>query len=294
MQLTTRIVLGRALGSAAWLGIWPVLATLASGKSITKTTSEFFQRRHEDWPWRKDAPGYIFRCTEDFLLASLMPDMDGKVSLDCGIADGSSAIKMYAPRKATFGLDVNYEKFASGDVWEAVEQPVGGSAYALPFKARSIDIIVLERVLLHLELEKALPEFRRVLKVGGVLVATTITDFRPTFDALHRWLLGHRVYQEEPHARARQHLNFYGHERYAEEFGGHGLTLRKHRYGLRGNMARFHNTLKVWQVGLPYLNVHPYGGMFAMSRAPLEVLLQEDWASDTTPGMILGMSFTKV
>jgi len=216
--------------------------------------------------------------------------VDNGISMDYGMADGASLATLFEGRRLTFGFDINYEKFGAL-ARSVVEQLVGGSAYALPFRAESMDVIIAERVFLHLNMESAIPEIARVLKPGGACVATTISDNISIFNPTHRKLMA-RVFGPGGHGRAIHHVTFHDHKWYEEQFGVHGLRLVDFRYGLTGSTARIHNLLKALQV---LWGIQCYGKLFVKCLPTVQKVLASEWGTvPVEQGMILAMRFEKL
>ena len=84
---------------------------------------------------------------------------------------GRNGNRLEYVRAKAIGVDIDRDSLK---VNPNVHHRVGGDCYALPFQSGTVDIIVCRWVFEHLEFpEKALTEFRRVLKPGGVLYIKT-------------------------------------------------------------------------------------------------------------------------
>lgn len=152
--------------------------------------------RDNDMPRRSESERYVLGYSEKvlewlrqrsvkthapFLLPHLYPGMR---VLDCGCGPGSLTLdlaRLVAPG-SVIGLDIEGAQFAYAQELAKTEgiENVSfevGSAYELPFEDESFDLVFAHATLFHLsDPGRALREFRRVLKIGG-LVGVRDTDY---------------------------------------------------------------------------------------------------------------------
>lgn len=116
-----------------------------------------------------------------FLLPHLHPGMR---VLDCGCGPGSLTLdlaRLVAPG-SVIGVDIEGAQFAYAQELARTEGIANvsfeiGSAYELPYEDESFDLVFAHATLFHLsDPGRALREFRRVLKIGG-MVGVRDTDY---------------------------------------------------------------------------------------------------------------------
>ncbi len=91
--------------------------------------------------------------------------------LDVGCGRGSLAAQAIRAAKRSFGVDLAAEDLRHNRV---VELPILATAYQLPFRAESFDVIASQWVVEHLpEPERAFREMARVLRPNGSLIVLT-------------------------------------------------------------------------------------------------------------------------
>lgn len=116
------------------------------------------------------------------LLKKYLPKKTGNIILDAGCGTGSLMIKMKGFGKV-YGIDASSEalKFTRKNGLKKVTK---ASVEKIPFKDNTFDAITSIDVLYHKEVRsdlKALKEFKRVLKPGGILIIK---------NPAHNWLRG--------------------------------------------------------------------------------------------------------
>jgi ubiquinone/menaquinone biosynthesis C-methylase UbiE len=109
--------------------------------------------------------------------------------LDVGCGDGVWAA--VAQRRTALGTIVGLDFSLGMLAGVATRAPgaarVQGDANVLPLRDASVDAVIAAWMLYHVDRDRALPEYRRVLKPGGRLVAATNSpEFLPTLDEMVR------------------------------------------------------------------------------------------------------------
>lgn len=120
--------------------------------------------------------------------------VQGKTVLDYGCGHGMASV-LLARRGASvaaFDLSPWYlaeaaERARANDVGGRVHF-VHAAAEALPFANHAFDCVWGNAILHHLDLERALPELRRVLKPGGTAVFCEPWGGNPVLEWARRWL----------------------------------------------------------------------------------------------------------
>jgi ubiquinone/menaquinone biosynthesis C-methylase UbiE len=110
---------------------------------------------------------------------------DDATVLDVGCGDGvwAAVAARRTPRGGVVGLDysrgmLDALRARTGDV-----ACVHGDANALPVRDASVDVVVAAWMLYHVDLSRALPEYARVLRRGGrLLAATNSSELLPSLD----------------------------------------------------------------------------------------------------------------
>ena len=132
------------------------------------------------------------------VLNSVSP-LAGKRCLDLGCGNGVFSWMLREEKAQPYGIDLSWEmvKLASADT-----DAVVGNASTLPFRPDVFDIVFALEVAYFLD-EKAPAEIARVLKPGGLLVLTVLSD-RPSLDVRRLYTLlgshyvrGRREYHNE-------------------------------------------------------------------------------------------------
>jgi SAM-dependent methyltransferase len=112
---------------------------------------------------------------------------DDATVLDVGCGDGlfTSVAAERTPRGCVAGLDFSLGMLeALGDRSRSVQR-VQGDANVLPVRDASVDVVLATWMLYHVDKPRALPEYKRVLRPGGRLLATTNeAKLLPTLDAM--------------------------------------------------------------------------------------------------------------
>lgn len=129
--------------------------------------------RSELYKYRKDGG----LSAHDEAIEWLAENLQGhEIILDIGCADGKTLADLRARTNhysLLAGLDI-YDQFKPARLDE--EEPIKfviSDGSELGIKDESVDVVLALSVMYHLQPEKALGEFRRILKPGGRIIATT-------------------------------------------------------------------------------------------------------------------------
>jgi ubiquinone/menaquinone biosynthesis C-methylase UbiE len=109
--------------------------------------------------------------------------------LDVGCGDGvwAAVAQRRAPRGCVVGLDFSLGMLQGVAARAPGAARMQGDANVLPVRDASVDAVIAAWMLYHVDRDRALPEYRRVLKPGGRLVAATNSpEFLPTLDEMVR------------------------------------------------------------------------------------------------------------
>lgn len=109
--------------------------------------------------------------------------ISGKQILEIGCSSGGTAQEYCKSCEHLTGVDVSDEGIKAAKalnldnaIFEVCD------AHHLPFKDGQYDVVIVSSLLHHLDLEVALTEIRRVLKVGGLLLAREPLGTNPVFN----------------------------------------------------------------------------------------------------------------
>jgi SAM-dependent methyltransferase len=186
------------------------------------------------------------------------------LDLACGVGYGAPILLGNPAVEDYVGVDVEYEAIAQARIDPPPKARfLQGSAFSLPFGDGSFDTIVSLETLEHLdEPARALAEFRRVLRPGGVLVGSVPTAVFEAFCTAH--------YGPNPF-----HLQSFGVEPLQELLGGvfpcvrvfvARVSLVAALYDAAGEQGPFHHRL----VAEAPATGSAYGSyVFVASEAPL-------------------------
>lgn len=140
---------------------------------MKKEYSNYIQKAH----WKHHQRRTI-ESVGEFFLPYIKP---GQIGLDAGCGTGSitnSIVKHVQPYGHVIGIDINGEALSlANDLYSNISNLdfIKGDLYSLPFDDNTFDFIFSHGVLIHCEKPiVVLKEFRRVLKVGGVLGVSAV------------------------------------------------------------------------------------------------------------------------
>jgi SAM-dependent methyltransferase len=112
---------------------------------------------------------------------------DDATVLDVGCGDGvfTSVAAMRTPRGRVVGLDFSFGMLRALAERSRAVLRVQGDAQVLPIPDASVDVVLATWMLYHVDKPRALADYKRVLRPGGRLIATTNEDrFLPALDDL--------------------------------------------------------------------------------------------------------------
>jgi len=161
--------------------------------------------------WARDYPAYPHNPlmeAEHQTLLSLLPDVEGKRSLDAGCGSGRYLRELKARRAIAFGVDLSAAML--GEARRTACPLVRADLLALPFANASIDLIVCGLALGDVDgLAPAIAELARVLRRGGRLLYSVVhpsggcRGWQRTFDADGRqWAVDGCWHSEAEHRDA--------------------------------------------------------------------------------------------
>lgn len=147
--------------------------------------------------------GFYFTPDQKFALEQLRP-LPGKRVLDIGAGIGTNALHLAAQGSTVVAMDIAHERLialrGSFALFPAEREQAGrlllvrAAAEALPFRDAIFDAACSKSVLIHTQLEKAVPEIQRVLRHSGI--GTFIEPLkRNPFVNLYRRTLAPRIWQ---------------------------------------------------------------------------------------------------
>lgn len=117
-------------------------------------------------------PAVVYQRLADALVAAAGRPLAGRYVLDLGAGTGVASAALSQAGARPVALDLAVEMLAHRNA----ERPpsVAGDARALPFRDSAFDVVVAAFSLNHVpDLEGALAEARRVIRPGGLLLAST-------------------------------------------------------------------------------------------------------------------------
>ena len=130
--------------------------------------------------------GFIFEYIEQY-----KPEF--VLDIGCGRGFYSNLISKYSFVKKVIGIDLNADYVEKAKKYSGHSKKVEfntGSVYKLPYKNGTFDVIVCSEVLEHLpDDKKAINELERVLKPGGIILATVPHESFPLLWDPLNWLL---------------------------------------------------------------------------------------------------------
>lgn len=101
--------------------------------------------------------------------------LKGKI-LDLGCGEGEIAQEVFG-KQLEWGLDNDREMVKKAKQSGMYRQVILGDAAKIPLKSKTVDLVFANSVLEHIkDIDKVLAEVRRVLKPGGLFIATMPSD----------------------------------------------------------------------------------------------------------------------
>jgi SAM-dependent methyltransferase len=123
----------------------------------------------------------------------------GKDILEIGCASGYDAIHYCSYSSSYLGLDISNEAIKNCNqlgLTNAVFRCVDG--HKIPLKDSSVDCVIVNSLLHHLDLNKSFPEIYRVLKADGVLIFREPLGINPFFQLYRLLTPSARTRDEHP------------------------------------------------------------------------------------------------
>ncbi|MBZ0297866.1 MAG: class I SAM-dependent methyltransferase [Anaerolineae bacterium] len=107
------------------------------------------------------------------------------LDVGCGPGVYSTALAQYQPNVSYYGLDFSPGMLTKHPMRQSVSV---GDVQDIPFPAHTFDVVMANHMLYHVpDIDRAIQEFRRVLKPGGVLItATNSIENMPQFRELYK------------------------------------------------------------------------------------------------------------
>ncbi len=136
------------------------------------------------------------------VLEFLGPDLSGKRVLDLGCGYGEASAFFAKRGAAVFGIDVSdgmidlAQKLAADNGVAPVFSVQG--AERLDFEDGFFDVVYGNGILHHIDLERSLPEIKRVLKIGGKAAFVEPLPYNPAINIYRKMATKHRTLDEKP------------------------------------------------------------------------------------------------
>lgn len=111
----------------------------------------------------------------------IIPDLDGKIAVDCGCGKGVYGYLIRATRpfgkKGKFiGIDINENRLNYVKFYNIYDKRIKSDITKLPLKSKSVDFLICSEVIEHLPEKlgaKFIKEVNRVMRPGGRAIITT-------------------------------------------------------------------------------------------------------------------------
>jgi SAM-dependent methyltransferase len=122
----------------------------------------------------------------DYALAAVRAADRAVLDVPCGRGRLLKAVGRQAPGAALYGLDVNHEMVARSRREVPGARVLVGSIYAIPFRERSVDVVLCNESFMHFEDPgRALAELCRVARERVYFSVTTRRQLNSVLRALH-------------------------------------------------------------------------------------------------------------
>lgn len=143
--------------------------------------------------------------------------------LDFGCGDGFFASVTFPKQSLSVGLDIEVSRIRQAEDIQMYQSLVTYDGLKIPLKAQSFQTIVSNCVFEHLpQLEANLKEIYRLLRPGGYLLTSVMTDNWEK-DLLGRFLLG--SYYQKFLRRRQVHLNLFSKSKWDAVFTSSGFSI---------------------------------------------------------------------
>lgn len=147
--------------------------------------------------WETPAGRVRWRRRVKMLTSHILPDMD-VLEVGCGVGYFTKEIAKLGTRVTAIDISPDLLECAKSNITEPNVLLKIENAYDLSFPDNSFHTVVGSSVLHHLEIDKALPEFFRVLKPGGTIYFTEPNMFNPiVFLGMHT-SVGAKLIEKSP------------------------------------------------------------------------------------------------
>ncbi len=170
----------------------------------------------------------LIRPIEIYLMQQELQNVKGRV-LDYGCGDGFLTELIFEGvdenKFNLTGVDLATSRINEAQDKQIYDELVVYDGRRLPFADNSFDVVISNSVLEHIpDLDQALVEMRRVLKPGGVFLATVMTDQWEQFllgkkvlgDFYLRWL-----------RKKQEHHQLLSAQKWQQQFEKHGFAVKK-------------------------------------------------------------------
>lgn len=180
--------------------------------------------RKENLDFSPFYPGY-------FHLSSAFSALRGKkgklLDVGCGQGAVSKVIKSYFPQFEVSGIDVSKASLKQAGINPSDVNFRYGSAYRIPFKNATFDVVASFDVMEHLDTPaKALKEIGRVLKKGGTFILSCPTE--GNISTLHGFIW--RVFRINLKEKHVGHVQMYTFAELSHLLENEGLKIEKHSW----------------------------------------------------------------
>lgn len=145
---------------------------IAHGKLLSKAWLGKF------WYWETPAGQIRWQRRLKMLISHITPDME-VLEIGCGVGYFTKGIAKTNAHVTAIDISPDFLKVAQEGVLETNVTFKVDNAYKLSFPDQSFDTIIGSSALHHLEVDRALKEFSRVLKPGGTVFFTEPNMINP-------------------------------------------------------------------------------------------------------------------
>jgi len=155
------------------------------------------------------------RRSTEYLYSWIKRHAPGAIVLDYACGNGNLArLSAHAGAALAIGLDISDVSIANARVL-AEQEGVSGNTYFVQanaedtkLPAESVDYVLCSGMLHHLDLSYAFPELRRLLKVGGKILAVESLDYNPAIKLYRKMTPDMRTDWEKAHILDHSDLRF--------------------------------------------------------------------------------------
>jgi ubiquinone/menaquinone biosynthesis C-methylase UbiE len=165
----------------------PRLSTHKEKDMAVKNEQATYQELHVSYP-DESITETIYQFVYDDIIKRIPKD-NTVVDIGCGIGTLASRIAGFS--KEVIGIDIAPERIERAKAIHNVDNLkfYVADAYNLPLESKSVDVIVSVGAFHHLDLEKIVPEMKRVLRKGGIIFIIDIYEgFQKPSARIKSWL----------------------------------------------------------------------------------------------------------